>query len=88
MRGTQPKRNLTFVNLKKKETNGNIIRKSYAQDIVHKAPIFPKPLEYADIDNAFREFVENDLGLTVNGKDVPTFTLYSNPRSFFFSCWS
>ena len=54
MRGIQPKRNLTFVNLKKKETNGNIIRKSYAQDIVHKAPIFPKPLEYADIDNAFR----------------------------------
>ena len=80
MRGTQPKRNLTFVNLKKKETNGNIIRKSYAQNIVHKAPIFPKPLEYADIDNAFREFVENDLGLTVNGKDVPTFTLYSNQR--------
>lgn len=80
MRGIQPKRNLTFVNLKKKETNGNIIRKSYAQDIVHKAPIFPKPLEYADIDNAFREFVENDLGLTVNGKDVPTFTLYSNQR--------
>ena len=80
MRGIQPKKNLTFVNLKKKETNGNIIRKSYAQDIVHKAPIFPKPLEYADIDNAFREFVENDLGLTVNGKDVPTFTLYSNQR--------
>lgn len=80
MRGTQPKKNLTFVNLKKKETNGNLIRKSYAQDIVHKAPIFPKPLEYADIDIAFKEFVENDLGLTINGKDVPTFTLFSNQR--------
>lgn len=80
MRATQPKRNLTFVNLKKKETNGNIIRKSYAQDIVHKAPIFPKPLEYADIDAAFKEFVENELGLTVNDKDVPTFTLFSNQR--------
>lgn len=80
MRGTQPKRNLTFVKLTKEETNGNIIRKSYAQDIVHKAPIFPKPLEYADIDAAFKEFVENDLGLTVNGKDVPTFTLFSNQR--------
>lgn len=80
MRGTQPKKNLTFVNLKKKETNGNIIRKSYAQDIVHKAPIFPKPLEYADIDAAFNEFVKEDLGLTVNGKEVPTFTLFSNQR--------
>lgn len=80
MRGTQPKRNLTFVKLTKEETNGNIIRKSYAQDIVHKAPIFPKPLEYADIDAAFKEFVENELGLTVNDKDVPTFTLFSNQR--------
>lgn len=80
MRGTQPKRNLTFVKLTKDETNGNIIRKSYAQDIVHKAPIFPKPLEYADIDAAFKDFVENELGLTVNDKDVPTFTLFSNQR--------
>lgn len=80
MRGTQPKKNLTFVNLNSKETNGNLIRKSYAQDIVHKAPIFPKPLEYADIDKAFEEFVETDLGLTINGKDVPTFTMYSNQR--------
>lgn len=80
MRGTQPKKNLTIVNLKKKETNCNIIRKSYAQDIVYKAPIVPKPLEYADIDNAFKDFVENELGLTINGKDVPTFTLYSNQR--------
>lgn len=80
MRGTQPKRNLTFVKLTKDETNGNIIRKSYAQDIMHKAPIFPKPLEYADIDAAFKDFVENELGLTVNDKDVPTFTLFSNQR--------
>lgn len=80
MRGSQPKRNLTFVNLKTKETNGNIIRKSYAQDIVYNAPIYPKPLEYADIDVAFNKFVEEELGLTVNGKDVPTFTLFSNQR--------
>lgn len=80
MRGTQPKKSLTFANLKKKETNGNIIRKSYAQDIVYKAPIYPKPLEYADIDTAFKKFVEEDLGLTINGKDVPTYTLYSNQR--------
>lgn len=80
MRGTQPKRNLTFVRLKQNETNCNIIRKSYAQDILRKAPIFPKPLEYADIDASFNEFVQNDLGLTVNGKDVPTFTLFSNQR--------
>lgn len=80
MRGSQPKKNLTFVNLKTKETNGNIIRKGYAQDIVHKTPIYPKPLEYSDIDAVFNKFVEDELGLTVNGKDVPTFTLFSNQR--------
>lgn len=80
MRGTQPKKNMTFVNLKNTETNGILTRKSYAQDIVHKAPIYPKPLEYADIDKSFKEFVENELGLTINGKDVPTFTLFSNQR--------
>lgn len=80
MRGSQPKKNFTTVKLKQKETNGNIIHKSYAQDIVHKAPIYPKPLEYEDIDSAFKYFVENDLGLTVNGRDVPTFTLYGNQR--------
>ena len=80
MSSKQPKRNLTFVNLKRKDDNPIRTRKSYVQDIVHKAPIYPKPLEYADIDNAFKEFVENDFGLTINGKDVPTFTLFSNQR--------
>lgn len=80
MRGIQPKKNLTFVNLRQKETNGNIVRKSYAQDIVDKAPIIPKPLEYVDVDNAVKAFVENELGLTINGKDIPTFTLFSNQR--------
>lgn len=76
----QPKRNLTLVSLKKKDTNPLRTRKSYVQDIVHKAPIYPKSLEYSDIDAAFYEFVKNDLGLMVNGKDVPTFTLFSNQR--------
>lgn len=80
MRRTQPKKNFTFVSLTKKETNGNIIRKSYAQDIMSKAPIFPKPLEYADIDKSFRDFVDNELGLTIDGKEVPTFNLFSNQR--------
>lgn len=80
MRNSQPKRNLTFVNLNKNKPYGNEVRRSYVQDIVHKAPIVPKPLECSDVDDAFKEFVENDLGLTVNGKDVPTFTLFSNQR--------
>lgn len=80
MRGTQPKRKLTFVNLRKKETNGNVVRKSYALDITRNAPIFPKPLEYSDIDIAFNNFVSDELGLTVNGKDVPTYTMFSNQR--------
>lgn len=55
-------------------------RVSYAQDILYKAPTLPKPLEYKDIDDAMVEFVDKSLGLVINGKPVPTFTLFSNQR--------
>lgn len=59
---------------------GNELRKSYQKTILENAPIFPKPLEYEDIDNAFFEFVKNEIDVFVNGKTVPTFTLYSSQR--------
>ena len=59
---------------------GNEVRKSYQKTILENAPIFPKPLEYEDIDNAFFEFVKNNIEISVNGEIVPTFTLYSSQR--------
>ena len=80
MRGGQSKKNLTFTNLSNKNVYGNELRDSYSQDILKNAPIYPKPLEYVDIDNSVREFVENELGMTIYGKDVPTYNMFSNQR--------
>lgn len=55
-------------------------RVSYAQDILYKAPTLPLPLEYKDIDEAMIKFVDENIHLTINGKKVPTFTLFSNQR--------
>ncbi len=42
---------------------------------------FPQPLEYVDIDKAMIKFVEDNIQLTDSeGKEAPTFTLYSNQR--------
>jgi len=76
---TQPKKNLTIVN-KFNGKRGNIIRKGYQNRILEKAPIFPKPLEYDDIDKAVFNFVDTAIAIVIDGKLIPTYTLYSNQR--------
>lgn len=78
-RSTLPKKNFTRLGMRK-EPFGKEVRIDYQNTILDKAPIFPKTLEYSDIDNAFFAFVENEIDLTVDGKLVPTYTLYSNQR--------
>ena len=76
----QHKRNINIIKFRKKDY-GDVRRKNYAKEILYKEPIFPKPLEYSDIDNAFKDFVENTLEIIdFEGKKIPTFTLYSNQR--------
>ncbi len=76
---TQPKKNLTVVN-RYREKHGNMIRKGYQNRILEKAPIFPKPLEYDDIDKAVFDFVDTVIAIVIDGKMIPTYTLYSNQR--------
>lgn len=45
----------------------------------HGTP-FPKGVELDDIDNAMKEWVENELALSYDGKKLPTFRLFSNQR--------
>ena len=47
----QPKKNITKVN-KSQKIYGNMVRKNYQKTILEKEPVFPKPLEYDDIDKA------------------------------------
>lgn len=76
---TQPKKNLTKVN-KYSAKRGNIIRIGYQNTILNKAPVFPKPLEYDDIDKAMFDFVDTVIPIVIDGKLIPTYTLYSNQR--------
>ena len=76
---TQPKKNLTIVN-RYKGKRGNAVRIGYQNRILEKAPIFPKPLEYDDIDKAIFDFVDTLIPIVIDGKLIPTYTLYSNQR--------
>ena len=78
MARTQPKKYIQKVNLLDKN-KGFQRRLSYQKTILNNASITPKPLEYDDIDKAMFEFVDK-LDVIVNGKKIPTFTLYSNQR--------
>lgn len=76
----QPKQRITTPRYKD-DSVGVERRRSYAQKILDKGPVFPKPLEYDDIDAAFTEFADKVVDLTdPDGKRIPTFTLYSNQR--------
>ncbi|MCD8207189.1 MAG: hypothetical protein LUD72_04540 [Bacteroidales bacterium] len=59
---------------------GNVARADYTRTITKDAPVFPEPLEYDDIDKAFFDFVDKRIPLSIDGREVPTFTLYSSQR--------
>ena len=75
----QPKKNITKVNRAQK-IYGNMVKKSYQKTILEKAPVFPKPLEYDDIDKAVFDFVDKQIDIVIDGALIPTYTLYSNQR--------
>lgn len=76
---TQPRKNITQV-AKYRAPYGNEVRIGYQDTIFDKSTVFPKPLEYDDIDRAMFDFVDNSIGMSVDGKTVPTYTLFSNQR--------
>ena len=49
----QPKKTITKVKLTDDTVYGKDRHRSYPKTILQDAPIFPKPLEYEDIDNDF-----------------------------------
>ena len=79
-----PKDNITELRLKNGYT-GNHQRFLLQKDSFEDNFYLPNPVEYEDIDDAFIEFVDNDIPLVANGKKVPTYTLFSNHRFTEFS---
>ena len=76
----QPKKTITKVKLTDDTVYGKDRHRSYPKTILQDAPIFPKPLEYEDIDNAMFNFVDEYIPMVIKGKSTPTFTLYSSQR--------
>ena len=84
----QPKKYINKVKLVDSEI-GNAVRTSYAETILENAPVFPLPLEYEDIDREMINFCNEHLSIIIDGKKIPTFTLYSNQRfSEYSQTWS
>jgi len=55
-------------------------RRNMSKIILEKQTPFPKPVEYADIDKTFFDWVDKKLDIVYNGKKLPTYKLFSNQK--------
>lgn len=63
-------------------------RENITKEVLKDTTILPKPLGYKDIDIAFKDWVENDLGIVYEGKKLDTIALFSNQRfSEYMQSW-
>lgn len=63
-------------------------RTNYYKEVVQDSTPLPKTLEYRDIDEAFKNWVENDLEVIFENVKLPTLSLFSNQRfSEYLQSW-
>ena len=63
-------------------------RLALVKEVLRDSTFFPKPVEYRDIDEAFVEWVENDLKFVFEDSELPTYALFSNQRySEYMQMW-
>ena len=63
-------------------------RRNLAKEILKDSTPLPKTLLYKDIDEAFCEWVKNDLFIAFEGEEIPTISLFSNQRfSEYMQSW-
>ena len=55
-------------------------RRNMSKIILEKQTLFPKPVEYAEIDKTFFDWVDKKLDIVYNGKKLPTYKLFSNQK--------
>ena len=55
-------------------------RNNLAKETVQDSTPLPLPLEYKDIDEAFKKWVDEDLAFSFDGERIPTIALFSNQR--------
>ena len=72
----------------REKVNGNERRQNLAKEILKDSTPLPLPLEYKDIDEAFKKWVEEDLDMSYEGQRLPTVSLFSNQRfSEYMQSW-
>lgn len=63
-------------------------RRNLSKEIMKDSTPLPKTLLYKDIDEEFKRWVEEDLKISFEGKDIPTISLFSNQRfSEYMQSW-
>lgn len=71
------------------EAIGQERRRNIAKEPLKDSTPFPNPLEYKDIDEEFKRWVEEDLDISFEGSRLPTITLFSNQRfSEYMQSWA
>ena len=59
-----------------------------AKEVLKDSTPLPKPLEYKDIDEEFKRWVDEDLAISFEGSKLPTIALFSNQRfSEYMQSW-
>lgn len=67
---------------------GRAERQALQHEVLKDSTPFPGPVGYQDIDEAFRDWVENELKFSVEGEVVPTVALFTNQRfSEYMQSW-
>lgn len=64
----------------KKRSFGVERRNNLAKEVVKDSTPLPLPVEYKDIDDEFKRWVEEDLDMSFDGARIPTIALFSNQR--------
>lgn len=63
-------------------------RENLYKEVLNDSTPLPNTLEYVDIDIAFKDWVEKDLAISFEDKDIPTIALFSSQRfSEYMESW-
>lgn len=63
-----------------KKAYGNVRRENLSKEIMYKEPIFPKTVEYNDIDAAMAEWVDKKINIVYDGIKLPTYNSLTTQR--------
>lgn len=75
----RPKKYLNYLQLEE-QSEGNERRYEMLSDILNDGTFLPKTVEYKDIDQSFKEWVDGLSIISDEGHEFPTMSLFSNQR--------